>query len=135
MFRWYLKKTIRRGRMVLVEPNGRSTDLGEMGQSPAPTIRISDRAAYRRICRNPALAFGEAYMDGGLTIENGSIRDVLAIFFDNISDGPRLPLDVMLSPLRGLLRRIEQHNPAPRAERNVAHHYDLSGRLYELFLD
>jgi cyclopropane-fatty-acyl-phospholipid synthase len=36
---------------------------------------------------------------------------------------------------RRLLRRIQQHNPVRRARRNVAHHYDLSGALYDLFLD
>jgi cyclopropane-fatty-acyl-phospholipid synthase len=33
------------------------------------------------------------------------------------------------------LLRIDQYNPAPRARRYVAHHYDLNGRLYSLFLD
>jgi cyclopropane-fatty-acyl-phospholipid synthase len=34
-----------------------------------------------------------------------------------------------------LFRRIHQYNPLPRARQNVAHHYDLSDQLYELFLD
>jgi cyclopropane-fatty-acyl-phospholipid synthase len=32
-------------------------------------------------------------------------------------------------------RRIDQRNAVARARRNVAHHYDLNGRLYSLFLD
>jgi cyclopropane-fatty-acyl-phospholipid synthase len=37
--------------------------------------------------------------------------------------------------VRYLLRRLQQFNPRFRARRNVAHHYDLDGRLYRLFLD
>ncbi len=37
--------------------------------------------------------------------------------------------------MRYLRRRLSQFNPRPRARRNVAHHYDLDGRLYSLFLD
>jgi cyclopropane-fatty-acyl-phospholipid synthase len=37
--------------------------------------------------------------------------------------------------IRYLARRIAQFNPRKRARRNVAHHYDLDGRLYSLFLD
>ena len=135
MFRWYLKKAIRRGRMVVVEPNGRITALGESGAGPAVTIRIADQETLRRINRHPNLALGEAYMDGGLTVENGTIRDLLDIIFDNLSDAPPMPQEILLRPFRPLVRRIQQYNPARRAERNVAHHYDLSSRLYELFLD
>src|SRR5262249_57185570 len=34
-----------------------------------------------------------------------------------------------------LHRRVKQFNPRPRARRNAAHHYDLDGQLYALFLD
>jgi cyclopropane-fatty-acyl-phospholipid synthase len=34
-----------------------------------------------------------------------------------------------------MFRRLYQFNPKERARRNVAHHYDLSGALYDLFLD
>src|ERR1700723_3573690 len=44
-----------------------------------------------------------------------------------------------LLPLIARLRRItkwaQQYNPVTRSRRNVAHHYDLSDQLYDLFLD
>ncbi len=135
LFAWYLKRTFRRGRMVLVDPNGRKTWLGETGTEPALTVFINNRRTARRLALNPNLAFGEAYMDGGLTIENGTIRDVLAILFDNLSDAPLLPPEAAARPFRPLFRRLQQYNPVSRARQNVAHHYDLSRRLYELFLD
>jgi len=135
MFRWYLSKAIRRGGMALVESNGRVTHFGNPGAGPELTIRLHDRATLWRLDANTELAFGEAYMNGTLTVENGTIRDALNLVLDNLSDGPPLPLEAIMRPLRPMLRRIHQYNPASRAQRNVAHHYDLSSRLYELFLD
>jgi cyclopropane-fatty-acyl-phospholipid synthase len=34
-----------------------------------------------------------------------------------------------------LVRVLEQYNPVGRAQRNVAHHYDLNDQLYDFFLD
>jgi cyclopropane-fatty-acyl-phospholipid synthase len=85
--------------------------------------------------RDPYLRLGEAYVDGKLIVEKGSIYDFLQAVLKNIQD--RVPpwwVLVGLS-LRYLTRRIQQYNPVGKARRNVAHHYDLDGRLYELFLD
>ena len=45
------------------------------------------------------------------------------------------PMAHIRTVINTVKRRIDQYNPAPRAQRNVAHHYDLNGRLYSLFLD
>ena len=135
MFRWYLSRAIRRGTLVLVESTGRTTVFGEKPNGPALTMRVHDKATMRRISFNPDLAVGEAFMDGTLTVENGTIRDVIGLIFDNMSDGPPMPQDVLVRPFRPILRRIQHYNPIKRSQRNVAHHYDLSRRLYELFLD
>ncbi len=136
MFRWYLGKAIRRGRMVLIESTGRTTRFGEAGDGPALTLRVHDRKTMWRLSTKPNLALGEAYMDGTLTIENGTIRDVMALIFDNMADAPvNLPEQTIERPFRPLLRRLQQYNPMKRSVRNVSHHYDLSRRLYELFLD
>jgi cyclopropane-fatty-acyl-phospholipid synthase len=136
MFRWYLNKAIRRGRMVLIESNGRVTNFGEAGNGLALTIRVHDRKTMWRLLTKPNLALGEAYMNGTLTIENGTIRDVIALIFDNMADAPvDLPEQAIERPFRPMLRRLQQYNPMRRSRRNVSHHYDLSRRLYELFLD
>ncbi len=135
MFRWYLGKAIRRGSLVLIESNGRVTRFGEAGDGPALTLRLHDSKTMWRLSINPDLALGEAYMDGSLTVENGTMRDVIALIFDNLSDAIELPQRTIERPFRALLRRIHQYNPIKRSERNVSHHYDLSRHLYELFLD
>lgn len=135
MFRWYLKKAIRRGGFILIEPAGRMTRLGNPGADTPLILRVHDKKTMRRLSFNPNLALGEAYMDGGLTVENGTIRDLMIVICDNLSDATPLPQTALFQPLRPLLRRIQQYNPAARSQKNVSHHYDLSRRLYELFLD
>jgi cyclopropane-fatty-acyl-phospholipid synthase len=81
------------------------------------------------------LGLGEAYMDGRLTVEDGSIADVLEIIIAS-GDHVQMPWTIKLArATRHWLRRAAQFNPAPRARKNVAHHYDLSGALFDLFLD
>jgi len=73
-------------------------------------------------------------MDGTFVVEQGSIADVLAVLFrQNWSAMPGWAWPPRLT--RFLFRRLQHFNPRPRARRNVAHHYDLDGRLYSLFLD
>src|SRR5207237_2415420 len=75
-----------------------------------------------------------AYMDGRLTIEEGSLYDFVELLVANdvAAPGGLVPLG---NAAGRLVRRLYQYNPVPRARRNVAHHYDLSDQLYELFLD
>src|SRR5215470_7894657 len=74
-------------------------------------------------------------MDGGVLVEEGSIADVLAIVLGQRRED-RSPAWARLQWLvRYLHRRVKQFNPRSRARRNAAHHYDLDGQLYALFLD
>src|SRR5204862_633704 len=87
----------------------------------------------RRILLNPELALGEAYMDGTFVVEDGSIADALAILLDQPEMVPRWGR--LQWWMRYLARHARQFNWRGRARDNVAHHYDLDGRLYSLFLD
>ena len=84
-------------------------------------------------CSIPSLDFGESYMNGTFVVEQGSIADVLAICLGQNSEVPHWAR--LQGFLRYLNRRLSQFNPRARARRNVAHHYDLDGHLYALFLD
>jgi cyclopropane-fatty-acyl-phospholipid synthase len=85
---------------------------------------------------NPSLTLGEEYMDGGVVPLDCSIYDLLELLVLNVG-GSREghPVARLRYALGVWRRRIDQYNPAARAQRNVAHHYDLNGRLYSLFLD
>ena len=99
-------------------------------------LRFTTRAAERGILLDPELKLGEAYMDGTLIVEQGSIADVLRDPSRPGHDRPIVPTGRGRRwLLRYLYRRLVQFNRRPRSRRNVAHHYDLDGRLYSLFLD
>jgi cyclopropane-fatty-acyl-phospholipid synthase len=129
----YLFKTfIRRGTFRVTTSRGTTFTVGD-GKAPSAAVRFTSRAAERGVLVDPELKFGEAYMDGGVVVEEGTIADVLAVVLGQKAELPQWARPQWL--VRYLGRRIAQFNPRPRARRNVAHHYDLDGRLYSLFLD
>jgi cyclopropane-fatty-acyl-phospholipid synthase len=118
---------------VITTASGRIYTFGD-GTGQTVSIRFTGANAQRRVLFNPELRLGEAYMDGTLVVDQGSIADVLAILMrqDAIAP-PRWALPLRLG--RSLFKYLQQFNPRSRSRRNVAHHYDLDGRLYQLFLD
>jgi cyclopropane-fatty-acyl-phospholipid synthase len=84
---------------------------------------------------DPELKVGEAYMDGTLVIERGSIADFLHLAMSQDKSGKPLRWARLQWLARYLARRLAQLNRPTRARRNVAHHYDLDQQLYALFLD
>jgi cyclopropane-fatty-acyl-phospholipid synthase len=126
-----LKSIIRIGSLCLIDSSGRTYQYGN-GAAPRCTVRLGARYLEYTLALNPELTIGEAYMDGLLTIEEGTLFDFLEIACRNYVHLERM---VWLSPFSRATRRIRQHNPIGRARKNVAHHYDLSGELYDLFLD
>jgi cyclopropane-fatty-acyl-phospholipid synthase len=99
-------------------------------------VVLLDRYTVRRLVLNPELGFGEAYMEGGLGPLGGSIHDVLAVLLANVRANPNgLLIPWLRRTAARMSRPLDQFNAVGRARRNVAHHYDLNGRLYGLFLD
>ena len=134
LLRTVLQSSICAGTLGITTASGRRFTLGD-GTGKPVAIRFRSHAAERGILFDPEMKFGEAYMDGSVVVEEGSIADVLAVILRQQRDG-RPPL--FARPqwfIRYLYRRFLQFNPRPRARRNVAHHYDLDGQLYSLFLD
>jgi cyclopropane-fatty-acyl-phospholipid synthase len=133
LFNTLLRALIRKGSLTVVDASGGKHRHG--AGEPAVTIRFTDRATPRRAAFNPALELGEAYMAGRLVIENGDILDFLDLIGRNThwddDDAARLRL---WRPWRHL-GWLDAWNWQRRSRRNAAHHYDLSSRLYALFLD
>jgi cyclopropane-fatty-acyl-phospholipid synthase len=129
-----LRQLVRVGTLEIIDADGRMHQAsGAPGAAVA--IRLHDRRLYRRLLFNPRLAVGEAYMDGTLTIERGTLYDFLDLIAVNQEQGKAPPLLRVVDRINYLCRRLVQSNDPRRARHNAAHHYDLSGRLYELFLD
>jgi cyclopropane-fatty-acyl-phospholipid synthase len=128
-----LAHAVTAGDFRVTWPDGRTSAYGN-GQPPRAAVRIRDQATLRRLVTNPALTVGEAYMDEGLVPVDGTIHDVLCLLMDNVRD-KSVPVLDWNARIGFLLRPVIQANNAIRSKRNVAHHYDLNGRLYSLFLD
>jgi cyclopropane-fatty-acyl-phospholipid synthase len=128
----FLSGFVRRGSMTFTTASGAQFTCGD-GTGEPVSARFLTTDAERRVMMNPELALGEAYMDGEFVVEQGSIADALAILMDQPEVLPRW------AKLRWWMRYFGRHarqfNLRGRSKDNVAHHYDLDGRLYSLFLD
>jgi cyclopropane-fatty-acyl-phospholipid synthase len=134
LLRVALQNLIRAGNLRVTTARGSTLSFGD-GTGQPVAIRFVTAAAERGVLLDPEMKFGDAYMDGTLVVEQGSIADVLAVVLGQCAHGKP---PIWARPqwlIRYLHRRLRQFNPPPRARRNVAHHYDLDGRLYALFLD
>jgi cyclopropane-fatty-acyl-phospholipid synthase len=131
----FFRRLIKIGDLTVIDANGRTHCFSGADAGPDVTIRLHDRALHRRIMTHPYLAFGEAYMDGTLTLEKGTVYDALDLAARNMDNVDSFILQRLRDKFRRLLGFIETYNPVGRARQNVAHHYDLSGALYDLFLD
>lgn len=130
-----LKRFITVGHLTVRWPDGSSQEYGT-GDRPAAAITIRTKRGIRELVRNPALTFGECYMDGTVVPEGCGIYDVLDLMVRNLTaNGRNHPVAHLRTLVGHIRRRLDQYNPASKAQRNVAHHYDLNGRLYSLFLD
>ncbi|MCP4997456.1 MAG: class I SAM-dependent methyltransferase [Hyphomicrobiales bacterium] len=110
--------------------------LGDGSGAPIH-MRIKSKAAQRAIVIDPSLKIGECYMDGDLVFEDGDIYQLLELVFRNSRENrTRQARWVrMLEHLRRIPAHILEWNTLGRSRSNVKHHYDLSGELYDLFLD
>ena len=131
---WLLKRFIRRGTLRFTTASGRTFAVGD-GSAPRVAIHFTTRTAQRGVLLDPEVKLGEAYMDGTLRVEDCTIADLLAIVLGQTTDGMPPAWARLQWWLRFFYRRLLQFNVPKRARRNVAHHYDLDGQLYSLFLD
>jgi len=129
-----LERTVTTGHLRMIDAAGHACEFGDHAGNPV-VVRITDKRTERQLALNPPLAIGEAYMDGRLIFEQGTIYDFLELLLTNVPP-QRWPrwlraIDLLLY----LTRHVQHYNPVGRAKRNVAHHYDIDGSLYDLFLD
>jgi cyclopropane-fatty-acyl-phospholipid synthase len=135
LFARLLNGLISQGDLTVIDATGARHRFGVPGSTPAVTIKLHDRALHHQLFFNPRLRMGEAYMDGTLTVQEGSIYDFLDLVGLNAGTGTAGRLDRWTTGARMLWRRLLQWNSPREARRNVSHHYDLTGALYDLFLD
>jgi cyclopropane-fatty-acyl-phospholipid synthase len=126
-------RAVKQGTLAVTTAGGMRMTFGD-GQPPQVSIRFADAAAQLALCLHPELKLGELFTDGRIIIERGTIYDLFQVILKGSrGDLNELPLR-RLRKIRAWMQRRDA-NDARRSKRNVAHHYDLDGRLYALFLD
>ncbi|NQW54713.1 MAG: class I SAM-dependent methyltransferase [Rhodospirillales bacterium] len=130
-----LARLVGEGQLTIIDETGRSHRLVGSKAGPTVTLSIHDWWTGIRLALRPRLALGEAYMDGRLTVEQGDLYDLLDLLGRNIAAVESTSTMRWSYRTQRWLRLLEQNNPVGRARKNVAHHYDLRGELYDFFLD
>ena len=129
-----LERFVQKGTLRVIDAEGTSSEFGG-SPGPAATIQLHDPGLPRKLFLNPELHAGEAYMNETLSFVDCSLADFLNLFSVNRNSMRSYPVQNLLRRVSRALRGFQQYNPIGRAQANVAHHYDLSHELYELFLD
>mgnify|MGYP000286001987 FL=1 len=134
LFQKLLQRVVKSGNLHIIDAGGKTHVCGD-GTGPRCTLRIKSRLLEYKLVLNPPLYLGEAYMEGKIDLDEGTLRDFIELLARNYHHLENNPLVKFGFALGGHVRRLRQYNPIGKAQANVAHHYDLSGQLYDLFLD
>ncbi len=129
-----MRRFFRFGRITLIDADGNRHNICNR-DGPTVVIRVTDPATARRLSTTLSIAWGEAYMDGRLILEEGSLDDFLEVYSKSEQDLSVGWLGEMTRMIHSVVAATQHYNPIGRAQKNVAHHYDLSADLYDQFLD
>ena len=139
LFDRVINRLVTRGQLTIIHHDGRKVTAGTPDPAfPSLALKFRDARVPFDIMRDPRLGMAEAYIDGRVAIEGGGIMELVSLIRANnawesgrsISDKGRLKRG-----FRAVRQSLWRANHRSRSKRNVAHHYDLSGALYALFLD
>jgi cyclopropane-fatty-acyl-phospholipid synthase len=130
----YLERFVKIGTLNLIDCQGKKF-LFSATPHPEITLRLHSKTVEYHLLYSPKLSLGEAYMNGQLTLEKGTIYEFLTFCVMNLQEVCLPALSQLIHNVSTLRRLFHQHNPVSQSQKNVAHHYDLSEDLYRLFLD
>jgi len=120
---------------ILIDSKSRKFVIGKPIKENPITIKLFDKNLNLKLLLNPDLYFGEAYTNGSLKIENGSLTEFLEITLRNIGRNDINFYGKILNKIKGTYRHLTNYNKGIKSKKNVNHHYDISEKLYDLFLD
>ena len=130
----FLNKVFTKGGFILTDANNNDYIIGEPNNNPI-RVKILNSNLHYKLLFHPDLYFGEAYTDGEIVIENGSLTEFLDLALMNIGRREFNFFSYLLNKVRGSYRYLTNFNLIKKSKMNVSHHYDISDDLYDLFLD
>ena len=131
----FLEKLVKDDGFVLEDANKKHHIIGKPLKNPPIKLKLLDKSLHYKLLLLPDLYFGEAYANGSAVIENGTLTEFLEIAMKNIGRGPTSNYATVIKKLMGIYSYITNFNFVGKSKSNVAHHYDISEKLYDLFLD
>ena len=131
----FLEKLVKDDGFVLEDANKKQHIIGKPLKNPPIKLKLLDKSLHYKLLLLPDLYFGEAYANGSAVIENGTLTEFLEIAMKNIGRGPTSNYATVIKKLMGIYSYITNFNSVGKSKSNVAHHYDISEKLYDLFLD
>ena len=131
----FLQNLFKVDGFIIVDANKKEYTIGKPLKNPPIKLKLLDKSLHTKLLLLPDLYFGEAYVDGSAVIENGTLTEFLEIAMKNIGRGPTSNYATLIKKLMGIYSYITKFNFVKKSKSNVAHHYDISEKLYDLFLD
>ena len=131
----FLNKLFKKDGFVLIDANSKKYIIGSPTSLNPIVLKLLDKKLHYKLLFRPDLYFGEAYSEGKVVIENGTLTDFLNLALMNIGRGELNFFSQLLNKLSGSYRYLTNFNFIKKSKMNVAHHYDISDDLYDLFLD
>lgn len=133
MFIEFLQKTIKYGKIEIIDYDKNRYVLGSSGEFCV--IRLHKKNIIKKIFINPELYVGEAYVDGDLTIEEGSLEIFINIMTKNYKNFDKIFFHKIRKIFKKMFSFLNKKNLISTSIKNVAHHYDINEEIYKLFLD
>ena len=131
----FLNKLFKYDGFILIDYNSRKYVIGKPIKENPIKIKLLDKNLNYKLLLYPDLYFGEAYTNGSLKIENGTLTEFLEITLRNIGRNDINFYGKILNKFKGTYRYVTNFNKGIKSKKNVSHHYDISEKLYDLFLD
>ena len=131
----FLNKLFKKEGFILVDANSKKYIIGSPNKLNPITLKLLEKKLHYKLLFYPDLYFGEEYANGNIKIENGTLTDFLNLALMNIGRSELNSFSQLFNKLKGSYRYLTNFNFIKKSKMNVAHHYDISDDLYNLFLD
>ena len=131
----FLDKIFKKDGFILIDAYSKKYIIGSPENKKPITLKLLNKKLHYKLLFRPDLYFGEAYSDGDIEFENGTLTDFLDLALMNIGRNELSFFSRLINKFSGSYRYLTNFNFIKKSKMNVSHHYDLSDNLYDLFLD
>ena len=131
----FLNNLFKEEGFELIDANSKKHVIGNPKEEKPLIIKLFDKSLHYKLLFYPDFYFGEAYTEGTLTIENGTLTEFLNMALQNIGRKETNFFSEILNNIGGSYRYLTNFNFIKKSKINATHSYDISDDLYDLFLD